>query len=331
MLERRRLLAALGLCMLAAPLHVVAQQLVKIRRIGFLATRSRSTSANPEVYYDAFVAGVRALGYVDGKNLTIEWRYAEQKNERLPELAAELASANVEVIVTHGVQATQAAQRATATIPIVTAAVIDPIGNGFALNLARPGRNITGLSLIASDASPKQIELLKLMLPRLARVAVILNPGNSGHLSILKSLKGAAQKVGVKLLSSAASSPEEIGRAMGTAKRERAEVVVIPSDAFFIGQRRQIVELALQNRLPTMFSYREDVAAGGLMSYGQNLADHYRQAATFVDKILKGAKPGDLPFEQPERFHLAVNRKTAQALAVKIPQELLLRADEVIE
>jgi putative ABC transport system substrate-binding protein len=329
--NRRRMLAALGLCALAAPLGALAQQQGRVRRIGFLAARSRSTASNPDVYYDAFVLGMRELGYVEGKNLATEWRYADQKNERLPGLAAELVRQNVEVIVTHGTQATQAAQRATGTIPIVAAAVIDPVGNGFALSLARPGRNITGMSLITSDASPKHMELLKLLLPKLSRVVVLLNPENSGHLAVVKSLESAGQKVGAKILTVAASKPEEIKRSFDAAKRERADVIIVLTDSFFIGQRRQIADLAARNRLATMFSYREDVEAGGLMSYGQDLADYYHRAATYVDKILKGAKPGDLPIDQPARFHLAVNGKTAKALGLAIPQELLLRADEVIE
>jgi putative ABC transport system substrate-binding protein len=329
--NRRRMLAALGLFALAAPLGGFAQQPPRIRRVGFLAARSRSTASNPDIYYDAFMQGMREQGYVEGKNLITEWRFAEQKNERLAELADELVRLKVELIVTHGTQATQAAQRATATIPIVAAAVIDPVGNGFALSMARPGRNITGMSLISSDASPKQLELLKLLLPKLSRVAVLLNPGNSGHLAVLKSLEAAAQKVGAKTLPAAASNPEEIERSLATAKRERADAVIILTDSFFIGQRHQITALAAKHRLASMFSYREDAEAGGLMSYGQNLADYYRQAASYVDKILKGAKAGDLPIEQPARFHLAVNRKTAKALGLALPQELLLRADEVIE
>jgi putative ABC transport system substrate-binding protein len=329
--QRRKLLAALGLCALAAPLSAFAQQPGKVRRIGFLAARLRSTASSPDVYYDAFVQGMRELGYVEGKNLVIEWRYAEQKYERLPALAAELVRLNVEVIVTHGSPATQAAQRASASIPIVTAAVIDPVGSGFAASLARPGGNITGLSLITIDASPKQMELLKLMLPALSRVAVLVDSGNSGHPGILKSLQAAARQVGAKVLPVDARSPEEIERGFAAVKRDRADAVIILVDSFFVGQRRQVAEHAARNRLPSMFSFREDVAAGGLMSYGQNLADYYRQAAAYVDKILKGARPGELPIEQPVRFHLAVNRKTAKALGLAIPQELLLRADEVIE
>ena len=330
MIARRSFVLALGAGALA-PLSLVAQPQPKVRRIGFLATRSRSTVSNPDVYYDAFVQGMRDLGYVEGKNLVIEWRFADGKYERLAGLAAELVQMKPEVIVTHGTPGPQAMRQATSTIPIVTASAGDPVASGFAVSLTRPGGNITGLSLIAIDLSPKHFELLTIMVPRLSRVAVLANPGNSSHPAILKSLQTAAQQVGIKVLPMDARTPEEIERGFAMMKRERAEAVIVAADGFFVGQRRRIAELAAKNRTPSMYAFREHVGAGGLMSYGQNLTEHYRSAATYVDKILKGAKPGDLPFEQPTRIHLAINRKTAKALGLKIPQELLLRADEVIE
>ena len=286
---------AFGAGALAAPFSCFAQQQGKVWRIGFLGARLRSTPSNPEVYYDAFVQGMRELGYVEGKNLVIEWRFADGKYERLPGLAAELVQMKVEVIVTHTTPAIQAAQRATRTIPIVAAVVGDPVGSGFAASLARPGGNITGLSNIAVDVSPKHIELLKTMIPRLSRVANLVNPGNSSHLAVLKSVQAAARQVGIKILPMDARAPEEIERGFATMARERAESVIVAPDPFFFQQRRQIAELALKNRVPSMFSFREEVAAGGLMSYGPNLTDFYRRAATYVDKILKGAKPGELP------------------------------------
>ncbi len=333
MTSRREFLIAsgAGLCPLAAPLASFAQQESKVRRIGFLAVRSRSTPSNPDVFYNAFTQGMRELGYVEGKNLLIEWRFADGKYERLPGLAAELVRMQVEIIATHSPPATQALQRATSTIPIVFVAVNDPVGSGVVANLARPGGNVTGLSLMAVDVSPKHLELLKTMMPRLSRVAVLVNFGNAGHPAILKSVQAAAQQVGIKVLPVDARAPDEIERGFATMTRERAEAVIVAGDAFFVGQQRQIAELAVKNRMPSMFSYREGVEAGGLMSYGQDLADFYRRAATYVDKILKGAKPGELPIEQPTRIHLAINRKTATALGLTIPQELLLRADEVIE
>ncbi|MBI3373142.1 MAG: ABC transporter substrate-binding protein [Betaproteobacteria bacterium] len=330
-IARRRLLIALAAGALAVPFVSLAQQQGKIRRIGFLAVRSRSTPSNRDPYYDAFAQAIRELGYVEGKNLVIEWRFADGKYERLPALAVELVQLNVEVIVSHSDTAVEALQRATSTIPIVTAAVADPVGSGIAVSLARPGGNITGLSNMMIDLSAKYIELLKLMMPRLSRAAVLVNPRAPAHYVILKGIQAAAQQLGIKLLPVDARTPEEVERGFAAMRRERADGVIILGSPFFFGQRRQITELAARIRLPSMFTNREEVQAGGLMSYGQNLADYFRRAASYVDKILKGAKPGDLPIEQPTRIHLAINRKTAKALGITIPQELLFRADEVIE
>ena len=329
MITRRKLLAGLGFGALAPAFPSLAQQ-PKVRRIGFLALRSRSTAPNPDPYYDAFVKGMRELGYVEGKNLVTEWRFADGKYGRLPALATELVQMKVEVVVTQG-PGTQALQRVTSTIPIVFVVITDAVGSGVVANLARPGGNATGLSLMAVDLSPKHLELLKTMIPRLSSVAVLVNFGNAGHPAILKSVQAAAQQVGIEVLPVNARAPEEIERGFATMTRERAEAVIVAGDAFFVGQRRQIAGLALKNRMPSMFLDRGDVQAGGLMSYGQNLTDFYRRGATYVDKILKGAKPGELPIEQPTKIHLAINRKTAKAFGLKIPQELLLRADEVIE
>jgi putative ABC transport system substrate-binding protein len=308
-----------------------AQEQGKIRRIGFLAPLSRSTPSHPDIYYDAFMQGMRELGYVEGRNLVIEWRFADGRFERLSGLAAELVRMNVDVIVTHSTPAIQALRRATSTVPIVFAVVFDPVGSGFAASLARPGGNITGLSVIDVDPSPKRLELLKTMLPALSRVAVLVNPGSSVHPAIVKSVQAAGQHAGMKVLPVDARTPEEIERGFATMSQERAEGVIIADDAFFRGRRQQIADLAAKNRMPAITPWREYVSAGGLMSYGQNIADSFRRAATYVDKILKGAKPGELPIEQPTRIHLAINRKTAKALGLTIPQELLLRADEVIE
>jgi len=329
-IARRRLLIALGAGVLAAPLASFSQQPGNVRRIGFLAVRSRPTPSNPD-YYDAFVRGMRELGYVEGKNLVIEWRYADGKYERLPGLAAELVGLRVEVIATHSTPATQALQRATSSIPIVSAALGDPVSSGFATSLGRPRGNITGLSLITTDLYPKQLELLKTMVPALSLGAVLANSGSPRYPANLKSVQAAAQQLGVKILPVDARTPEEIERGFAAIRRERTDAVIVLADAFFTGQRRQITELAARNRLPSMFSYREDVEAGGLMSYGQNLTDYFRRAATYVDKILKGAKPGELPIEQPTRIHLAINRKTAKALGITVSKEMLFRADEVIE
>ena len=325
--EALLVLLALG----TMPRASFAQPPGKVWRIGFLAPLSRSTPLRPDVYYDAFVQGIRELGYVEGKNLAIEWRFADGKFERLPGLAAELVRVNVDVIVTHSTPATQALQRATSTIPIVFAVAVDPVGSGFAASLARPAGNITGLSVIDVDLGPKRLELLKTMLPALSRVAVLVNPGSSVRAAIVRSVQAAGQHAGIKVLPVDARTPEEIERGFVIMAQERAEGVIIADDAFFRGQRRQIADLAVKNRMPAITPWREYVAAGGLMSYGQNIADSFRRAATYVDKILKGAKPGELPIEQPTRIHLAINRKTANLLGMKISPELLLRADEVIE
>jgi putative ABC transport system substrate-binding protein len=329
-MNRRKLLVAVCLGALAAALPSIAQQQGKIWRIGFLAPRSRPTASDPDVY-SAFPQGMRELGYVEGKNFVVEWRFADGKFERLPGLAAELVRMKVDVIVAAGTVATEVAQRATTTIPIVIAASVDPVGSGFVKSLARPGGNITGLSLATSDFSPKHLELLMTAVPKLSRVAVLVSPDNSAHPGVLKSVQAASQKLGVQVLPVNARTPEDIERGFAMMKRERAEAVIVAADAFFFLQRRQIAELALRHRLASMASNREYAAAGGLMSYGQNIADFYRRAATFVDKILKGAKPGELPIEQPAIFELIINRKTAEALGLAIPQELLLRADRVIE
>ena len=334
---RRRLVAALGACALAspltslAPLAAFAQEAGKVRRIGFLGVRSRSTPSNPDVYYDAFVQGMRELGYVEGKNRVIEWRFADGKYERLPDLADTLVQMKVEVIVTHSTPGTRAAQQVTSSIPVVTAAALDVVGSGFAKSLAHPGGNITGLTQIVPDVTPKHIELLRIIVPRLSRVAVLMNPGNTAHSGILKGIQATAQQVGIKVLSIEARTSEEITHGFATMARDRAGAVIVIADGFFIGQKRLIAEAGIKNRMPTMSSYREDVEAGGLMSYGQNVADFYWRAATYVDKILKGTKPGDIPIEQPMRIHLAINRKTAKALGLKINNEPLLRADEIIE
>ena len=328
--KRRKLILAFGMSALTAPLVSFGQQKNKIWRIGFLVAGPRPPSIDAH-YLGAVARGMRELGYVEGKNFVIEWRFAEGNYQRLPDLAAEMVRMNVDVIVTAGTTANRAAQQATTTIPIVGATMSDPIGNGFAKTLAHPGGNITGLSLTTTDMSPKHLELLKLLLPKLARLGVLVNLGNPAHSAIVKSIGANAQKLGVKTQTLDARNPDGIERNFAIMKRERADAVIVAVDAFFIGQRQQIAELALKNHLPSIFSAQEHVDAGGLMSYGQNLSDLYRRAAAYVDKIFKGAKPGDLPIEQPAVFSLAINRKTAKALGLAIPNELLLRADKVIE
>jgi putative ABC transport system substrate-binding protein len=328
--NRRKLLIVLGTAALAAPFGSLAQQQGKVWRVGFLAMRS-PTASNPVVSYGAFVQGMRELGYVEGKNLIIEWRMAEGKVERLPTLAAELVQLKVDVIVAAGVQPTSAAQQATTTIPIVMGNSIDPVGSGFVASLVRPGGNITGLSNLIGDLGPKHFEMLRSMVPKLSRVAILVNPTNSGHATILKTVQTAAQKSSIKILSVQAGDPQEIEGAFSTMTQDNAGAVIVANDLFFNQQRRQLAELAAKNRLPSVAATWEYVEAGGLMSYGPSFAENYRRAATYVDKIFKGAKPGDLPVEQPTKFEMFINRKTAKALGLTIPQSLLISADKIIE
>ena len=328
--NRRKLLIVLGTGALAAPFGSLAQQQGKVWRVGFLAMRS-PTASNPVVTYGAFLQGMRELGYVEGKNLIVEWRFAEGKVERLPTLAAELVQLKVDVIVAAGVQPTSAAQKATTTIPIVMGNSIDPVGSGFVASLVRPGGNITGLSNLIGDLGPKHFEMLRSMVPKLSRVAILVNPTNSGHATILETVQTAAQKSSVKILSVQARNPQEIESAFSTMTQDNAEAVIVANDLFFNQERRQLAELAAKNRLPSVAATRQYVEAGGLMSYGPSFAENYRRAATYVDKIFKGAKPGDLPVEQPTKFEMFINRKTAKALGLTIPQSLLISADKIIE
>jgi len=274
---------------------------------------------------------MRELGYVEGKNLVIEWRFADNKYERLPDLAADLVRLKVDVIVTAGPAATSAAQKATTTIPIVFGGANDPVGSGFVKSLARPAGNITGLSNVSVEMSPKLLEMLLSTMPKLSRVAVLMNPSNSGHATMLKNVQAAAQKANVKVLPVEARTPQEIETGFSVMTKENAKAVIVVRDALFNQQVRQIAELAAKNRLSSIAQIREYVDAGGLMSYGPSITDSYRRAATYVDKIFKGAKPGDLPVEQPTKFELLINRKTAKALGLTVPQSLLISADKVIE
>jgi putative ABC transport system substrate-binding protein len=326
----RRQILALAAGVLAARL-AWAQPPAK-RRIGFLAPLARSTPAQPDAYYDAFVFGMREVGYVEGRNLAIEWRFADGKFERLPALAAELVAAAPELIVTHSEPALRAIHRATHSIPVVFAVATDPVGSGFAASLDRPGGNMTGLSRIDSDPSARRLELLRTLVPGLARVAVLSNPDAAAHAASLESIRAATDQHGVKeILSLDARTPAEIDVAFGTMARAQIHGALVLDDLFFRGQRRQIATLALKGRLPVITAWREYVAVGGVMSYGQDIALYFRRAAVYVDKILQGATPGELPIDQPSKIHLAINRKAAAAIGLTVPRELLLRADEVIE
>ena len=325
--QRRRILLRAMLCSVAvpAPLASLAQQ-PKVWRIGFLASDSSSTRV-----YDGFQQGMRELGYIQGRNCSIEWRFADGRYERLPSLAAALVRSNVDVIVAGTALSVQAAHQATATIPIIMVAVPDPIGEGFATSLSRPGGNITGLTNIVTEISVKHLELLRIAVPKLARVAVLINPHNPSDSLILEQIQGAAFSIGVKVFPAEASTAKQIEAGFAAMIRERTQALIVAADSYFDVQSGQIAKLAVENRLPAISSNREMTEAGGLMSYGQDLGEHYRRAATYVDKILKGAKPGDLPIEQPTVLGLVINKTTAKALGLAIPQELVLRADKVIE
>lgn len=328
---RRSFVIAAGVLM-AAPLASLAQAQVKVRRIGFLAARSRSTPSNPDILYDAFVQGMRNLGYIEGRNLAIEWRFADGDYERLPGLAAELVKLKPDVLVSHATPPARALQRATSTIPIVAMSSGDPVASGLVASLGRPGGNITGTSNIVSDLGTKQLELLKSVVPALSHVAVLLNPGTPIYASFLQSLRLAAQQLAVEVLRVDARTSEEIEAGFATMKRERVDALILMADSFLTGQKSSMIaDLALKHRLPTVAPFPEDALAGDLMSYGPNLVDIYRRGATYVDKILKGAKPADLPVEEPTKLELVLNLKTAKVLGVRFPQDVLLRANRVIE
>ena len=327
--NRRKLVIAIGAGTVTAPFHSFAQQ-GKVWRVGILSTRSRPASLDSEAF-GQFMRGMRELGYVEGKNLQVEFRWAEGKYERLPSLAAELVQLKVDVIVAAGAQDIGAAMKATSTIPIVMATSPDPVVSGFAKTLAHPGGNITGLTNFTVDISPKLFEMLQSMAPKLSRVAVLMNPVNSSHVGVLKSIESAAQKTGVKVLRVEAGTAAEIEQAFSTMVQAKANGVLVPRDGFFIQQVGQIATLAAKHRLPSISGYRQYAEAGGLMSYGQSTTESFHRAATYVDKIFKGAKPGDLPIEQPTTFELFINGRTAKALGLNIPQSLRISADKVIE
>ena len=328
--RRDTLIALLALGAAGGPPASRAQPQGKIWRVGFMTQRRRPDSIDAD-FIGGFPRGMRELGYVEGKNLLIEWRFADGRFERLPELAAELVRLKVDVIVSGSSQAIGALQKATTTIPIVMATSGDPVGSGFVASLARPGGNITGLSNLFGDISPKQLELLFSMVPKLSRLAALVNPDNPSNATVLKNLLSAAQKVKVKVLPVEVRTAQETENAFPVMTQGKAEAVFVAADALLIQQTGKIAELAVKHRLPSVASFRDYAEAGGLMSYGPNLAEQFRRAASYVDKIFKGAKPADLPVEQSATFEFLVNRKTAKALGLTIPQSMLLRADRVID
>ena len=324
----KKLLWPLTVLLLASSLPTEAQQPKKVPRIGYLA--AASASANP-ARIEAFKQGLRELGYMEGKNIVIEWRSAEGKSEPVPALAAELVRLKVEVIVTAGSLATRAAKEATVTIPIVMTQDSDPVGTGFVASLARPGGNITGLSTLSPEISGKQLELLREIVPRLSRVAVFETSTRPGTVQALRETELAAGAFGVQLQHLDVLGPKDIETAFRAATKGRAETVLALASPVFVLQRTQIADFAVKSRLPAIYDRREFVDDGGLMSYGTNFADLSRRAATYVDKILKGAKPADLPVEQPTKFELVINLKAAKQIGLTIPPNVLARADKVIK
>ena len=318
---------ALGLTLLAGALVAEAQPAGKAYRIGFLWD-------SPAVFPDAIEAfrqGLRELGYVEGRNITIEYRWAEGKPERMRELAEELVKLKVDVIMAPSSIYTGAAKRATSTIPIVFMSHADPLGTGHVASLARPGGNATGLTIMMTETNVKGLELLKEAVPKLARVAVVWDPATPSHVPGLKAVEAAGPSLGLRILSVPVRSASEYESAFSTMVRERADGVLVLSTPLFIAGAKPLAELALRHRLPSLFGPKHHVEAGGLMSYSPRRADLYRRGAVFVDKILKGARPADLPVERATKFELVINMKTAKALGLTIPPLVLARVDEVIE
>jgi putative ABC transport system substrate-binding protein len=326
-ISRRAFISLLAL--LAAPLAAEAQHAGKVNRIGYL---SSGTSTSSPHFLEAFRQGLRELGWVEGENIVIDYRFAEGRFDRLPDLAAELVRLKVDIIVAAPTPAAVAAKNATGTIPIVMTVVGDPVGIGLIASLARPGGNVTGLSYsVGVETFGKGLELLKAALPKVRRMAILSNPGNPSHVLAIRDLKVAAGSLGVQLQFLEARGPNEFDGAFAAMAKERVGALLVVADSVFNFHRARLTDLAARSRLPTMYGIRENVEAGGLMSYGASVPDLYRRAAGYVDKILKGAKPADLPVEQPTKFELVINLKTAKALGLTIPQSLLLRADQVIE
>jgi putative ABC transport system substrate-binding protein len=274
--------------------------------------------------------GLLDAGYIERRDVVLEWRSANGDYARLPELVADLLQSKVEVIVVEATLAAQAAKRATSTIPIVMALVADPVGSGLVASLAHPGGNVTGLSFLTAELTPKRLQLLKETIPRLTRVAVLRNPDTPYHPKVIEELKAVAPSLSIELSFVSVRTPEEIGPAFSAVGRAHAQALYVIEDPLFFANRATLLKLASKARLPTIYWTREFADEAGLMSYGPNYGDLFRRSAGYVDKILKGAKPGDLPIEQPSKFELVVNLKTAKALGITIPESILLRADEVI-
>ena len=303
-----------------------AQQPASPRRVGVLLGGISPESKEAQ----AFRQGLRDAGYTEGRDVVIEWRFANGDYDRIQELAADLVQRKVDVIVVIGTPDAQAAKRATSSIPIVLAIVANPVGSGLVASLAHPGGNVTGLSMMMTELSAKRLQLLKEVIPRLTRIAVLWNPDNPSHPNAVEELKAAAPSLAIELKFVGVRTPEQFDPAFSAASRAHAQALYVLGDPFFFAHRTTLLKLVSKARLPCIYAERNFVDEGGLMSYAPNLADVFRRSTGYVVKILKGAKPGDLPIEQPTKFELVVNLKTAKALGITIPESILLRADEVI-
>jgi len=327
MISRRSFLAS-SIALLAAPLATEAQQTGKVARVGVLAS---STRANFEPSVTVFRDALHAAGWREGQNLTLDVRYPGERYARLPELATELIGLKVDVLVSLGTPATLAAKRATTTIPIVMESLSDVVSIGLVPNLARPGGNITGMSGFAPELSGKRLELIREILPRADRIAVLANRANAATAPVLRATESAAQQLRMKLLVLEVRQPTELGAAFETMRRERTDALVLVADPLLFSETQSIVELAARNRLPAVYETRLFAEAGGLLSYGPLPQERFQRMAVYVDRVLRGARAGELPVEQPTKFELVINAKTAKALGLSIPRSLLLRADKVIE
>ena len=325
MKTRRKLLIVAGASVLMAPLAPFAQPQQRTFRIGMLAAGS------PTRFTDAIITALQDLGYIEGRNVVIERRFAEGHLDRLPDFAAELVKLRVDIIVIQGTPASLAAKKATSTIPIVFAANSDPVGVGIVASLARPGGNVTGTSLMASDLSAKRLELLHAMAPRLSRIAILWDSSNPGMSLRVRETEIAAKQLQVVLRSAGPRNLEELEAVFVELAKQRPDALLVTVEPFTRRHLARILEFCSTNRIPSMFEESSYVEAGGLMSYGPDLREIYRRAATYVDRILKGAKPADLPVEQPTKFELVINLKTAKALGITLPQSILVRAERVIE
>ena len=331
-MNRREVISLLGGAA-AWPLAARAQQPAKIPRIGFLVTGSLELP-EARATLDAFQQGLRQLGYVEGRNIVIEHRAADGKIERFPSLAAELVRLNVDLIVAANTPAARAARQLTATIPIVSVVMGDPVEDGLVASLARPGGNVTGLTFLAPELTAKRLQLLKDALPNVSRVAALWHPGAFGERTtsdMVKATEAVARTLGVQLQLLDVQGAEEFDRAFATMVRERAEALLTFPGSLFFNERRRLVELAVTHRLPSIYAAREFVELGGLIAYGANINDLFRRSAVYVDGVLKGAKPADLPVEQATRFELVINLKAAKDLGIDVPLPLMIRADEMIE